>query len=373
LQAAVAARKIRAMYLPRHRLAQLAGLGILIVAIWAFLGVFFASQEHAIALAHGDPEDGNERALHTLAACIIWALLTPVVIYIADRLPLRAPHTRRNVALLLTIGLAVALLRAFIDASLPGVLQNRPLAPLEFRNTLLAVLHQHFLFFAVIVGVTNFVRARAEADERAKREAHIDAELVQAQLRRLRSDLQPHFLFNTLNAVTTLAHTDPRAASVTVHKLIELLRASMEVGVDADVPLADELDFVGRYLDLQKVRFGDRLQTHIDVADPDLLRARVPPLLLQPLVENSIQHGIRTRPGGGAIGVRVFRDVDALRLEVRDSGPGCDPEAPYRRDSIGIPNTRARLEYLYSDPFALSFRRDGDEFVADVRIPLRYA
>lgn len=360
------------MSFPRHRLAQLAGLGFLIALIWTFLGVFFASQKDAIDVARGSYEDPDERMLHTIAGCIVWALLTPLVVYVADRLPLRA-HGRRNLPRLLAVAVIVAVLRALVDASIPGVLKNEPLSARAFRDTVLAVVHLHFLLVAVIVGVTNFVRARMEADERAGREAHIDAQLAQAQLRRLRGDLQPHFLFNTLNAVTTLVHTDPRAAEETVCKLIELLRTSMDAGNGADVPLADELDFVGRYLDLQKLRFGDRLRTHIDVADPELLRARVPPLLLQPLVENSILHGIRARPAGGEVGVRVFRDQDALRLEVRDSGPGCDPEAPFRRDSIGIPNTRARLEYLYHDARALSFRRDGEEFVADIRIPLRYA
>jgi hypothetical protein len=357
----------------RSRFLQLAGLAVSIVAIWAFLGVFFATKEHAIAAARGTVEDANERLLHTLAACIVWALLTPFVIHIADRLPLRAPRRLRNAVLLTAIALAVAWLRALVDASIPALLQHDPLSPEQFRRTVVAVLHLHFLFFAVIVGVTNFVRARAEADERARREAQLDAELVQAQLRRLRSDLQPHFLFNTLNAVATLVHTDPRAAKVTIAKLIELLRASMDASGRAEVPLEEELDFIGRYLDLQKVRFGDRLRSHIDVGDPELLQARVPPLLLQPLVENSIVHGIRKRPTPLDIAVRAFRDERTLRLEVRDSGPGCAPERPFSSGRIGVPNTRARLEVLYHDASALSFRRDGGEFVADIRIPLRLA
>ena len=357
----------------RSRFLQLAGLAVLIAAIWAFLGVFFATKEHAIAAARGVAEDADERLLHTVPVCILWALLTPFVIHIADRLPLRAPHRLRNALLLTAIAIVVAWLRGLADASIPALLQNAPLSPEQFRHTVVAVLHLHFLFFATIVGTTNFVRASAEADERAQREAEIDAKLVQAQLRRLRSDLQPHFLFNTLNAVTALVHTDPRAAKVTIAKLIDLLRTSMEAGGSAEVPLAEELDFVGRYLDLQKVRFGDRLRSHIDVADPDLLGARVPPLLLQPLVENSIVHGIRKCSGDFEIAVRAFRDDRALRLEVRDSGPGCASAAPFSSGSIGVPNTRARLEHLYHDAGALSFRRDGAEFVAGIRIPLRLA
>ena len=361
------------MNLRHHRLAPLAGLAILIAATWAFLGVFFASQQHAIAIARGAIEDPHERAMQTLATCTVWALLTPLVIFIADRLPLRAPNRSRNILLLIFVGLVVAWLRSFIDASIPGLLEDEPLTAKEFRETIAAVLHLHFLFFVVIVGVTNFIRARAEADERARREARIDAELVQAQLRRLRGDLQPHFLFNTLNAVTTLVHTDAHAAEETIAKLIDLLRASMDAGGRTEVPLAEELDFVGRYLDLQKVRFGDRLRSNIEVDDPELLRACVPPLLLQPLVENSIIHGIRKQPDGGEVSVHAFRDGDVLRLEVRDSGPGCEPDAPFGGRSIGVPNTRARLEYLYRDARALCFWREGDEFVAGVRIPLRFA
>jgi hypothetical protein len=132
--------------LRRHRLAPLAGLALLITVTWAFLGVFFASQQHAIATARGAVEDANERALQTLATCVVWALLTPLVIYIADHLPLRAPFRVRNILLLIGVGLIVAWLRACVDASLPGLLKNEPLSTQEFRDTVAAVLHLHFLF-----------------------------------------------------------------------------------------------------------------------------------------------------------------------------------------------------------------------------------
>ena len=354
-----------------RRLWQLLLLALLIAAVWTFLGVFFASQEHAIAAARGQSEP-DELTRHTVASCFVWALLTPLVIGIADALPLRGARRVRNAVLLIGAAVAMAAVRAVIDAATPA-LWGGALTRQQFAATAVAVVHLHFLFFAVIAGVTNFVRARAEADERARREALTDAALAQAQLRRLRGDLQPHFLFNTLNAVTALVHTDPRAARETIVRLIELLRASIEAAERAEVPLAEELDFVKRYLELQKVRFGERLRSEVSVADPELLRARVPPLVLQPLVENSVVHGIRKHAGGGRIAVRAFRDDGTLRLEVRDSGPGCAPGEPFNHGSIGVPATRARLDYLYRDPEALSFRRDGEEFVAGIRIPLRLA
>jgi signal transduction histidine kinase len=337
---------------------------LVITAFWAFLGVFFASQEVAIASVRGGREAVAHLVRQTVLTCGLWALLTPFVIFLADALPLHGERRRSNAVLLLLCGIGVAALRAAVDAALSGE---------HFWATAVAVVHLHFLFFAVIAGVTNFVRARAEADERARREALTDAALAEAQLRRLRGDLQPHFLFNTLHAVTALVHTDARAARETIVRLMELLRASIEAAGRAEVPLAEELDFVKRYLELQKVRFGERLQSEVSVDDPELLRAQVPPLVLQPLVENSIVHGIRKQAGGGRIAVRAFRDAATLRIEVRDSGPGCAPDAPFSRGNIGVPATRARLDYLYRDPEALSFRRDHGEFVAGVRIPLRLA
>jgi two-component system LytT family sensor kinase len=356
----------------RRRLAQLVALAFLIAAIWTFLGIFFASQEHAIAAARGTPEHPEERVLHTVPSCIAWALLTPVVIEIADRLPLRGRRRLRNALLLFAAAVVIASVRAWIDASMPAILAT-PLSHDEFRRTFEAVVHLHFLFFGVITGVTNFVRARAEADERASREARMEAELAQAQLRRLRSHLQPHFLFNTLNAITALAHTDAHAARVAIEQLAELLETLDASATRVEVPLAEELEFVERYLDLQKVRFGALLRTEVVVDEHTLLRAFVPPLVLQPLVENSLVHGIRRRQEGGRIAVRAFRERDTLRLEVRDSGPGCAPVEPFTRGHIGIPATRDRLQYLYRDASALTFRRDGDEFVADIRLPLRFA
>ena len=355
-----------------RRLWQLFLLALLIIAVWTFLGIFFASQEHAIAAARGYPEKADQMLRNSVAACLTWALLTPLVIGIADALPLRGARRGRNIVLLLAAGAVVAAARALIDAAAPA-LWGAPLSRQQFEATAMSVVHLHFLLFAVIAGVTNFVRARAEADERARREALTDAALAQAQLRRLRGDLQPHFLFNTLNAVTALVHTDPPAARGAIVRLIELLRASIEAAARTEVPLSEELDFVKRYLELQKLRFGERLQAEVSVADPELLRARVPPLVLQPLVENSVVHGIRKHADGGRIAVRAFRDDRMLRLEVRDSGPGCAPGEPFSRGSIGVPATRARLDYLYRDPDALSFRHEDGDFVAGLRIPLRLA
>jgi signal transduction histidine kinase len=352
-----------------RRLARLIRFALVIAFCWLVIGSFFATRKDAIPSLHGEPNDPDLHAIYVLSTCGIWALLTPAVVVIADRLRVRSLRVR----LLLTASLLlIAAIPTVLDAWLPSVVLDRPLERIEFLQTAAAVFHLHVLFAGIIVGITYFMRASADADRQAEREAHIRAELAGAQLRSLRRDLQPHFLFNTLHAVTALIHTDARAAERTIVKLMELLRTSMNASVHVEVLLAEELDFVARYLDLQKTRFGDRLHARIDVEDLELLRVYVPPLLLQPLVENAIVHGIRKRPDGGKVVVRAFRHRNHLRIEVRDSGPGCDPERPFSGGSIGVPNTRARLEVLYHDPRALWYTREDDAFVAGIRIPLRF-
>jgi len=352
------------------RVRQLAGLAILIAAAWLFVGVFFASQQRAQTVSQ--LEDPNQRFIETAGVVMAWALFTPFVIWIAERLPMRKPHLRRNALLLTALAMLSAIAHALVGASIPRLLEAKVISPLAFRQAAVHVFHTNLLIFIAVVATTNLVRVRRETDERMRREAEIEAELAQAQLRRLRSDLQPHFLFNTLNALATLVHTDPDAARIATLKLIELLRRSVDESNRSEVRLAEELDFVRQYLDLQKLRFGDKLRFAIDVRERDLLGARVPPLLLQPLVENSIVHGILRRDGaGGSIEVRAFRENDALRVQIRDDGPGCEVTQPFEGTSIGVPHTRARLEYLYGDPNALWFSRQDRQFVAEVRLPLR--
>ncbi|HYO76531.1 MAG TPA: histidine kinase, partial [Thermoanaerobaculia bacterium] len=172
-----------------------------------------------------------------------------------------------------------------------------------------------------------------------------------------------------------LLHRDPLAAEEMLGKLRELLRASVDSEAAREVPLAQELAFVERYFDIQKMRFGDKLTTAIHLSEPQLKDAAVPPLLLQPLVENSIIHGITRRRDGGTVVVLVESargaDGEWLCLQVRDNGPGCDPESILSRGNIGVPNAVARLASIYGARQSLKYARRGDAFVAEVRIPLK--
>lgn len=362
--------KIKGVGILGGRFFHLVRLAVLIVAAWTFLGFFYASQQHVISVARGEPENVDERTIQTTVAMIVWALFTPAIIGVAERLPIERPHVVRNLAAMLVIGLIFAAMRGAIDAAVPPALEEKHLDRQRFFEVEAAVFHTNLLFFLAIAAVVNYGRIRRKTDEQQQREAQAEANLADARLRRLRGDLQPHFLFNTLNDVAALAPIDGTAAAEAISQLADLLERSAEVE-RSHVPLSEELDFIERYLDLQKLRFGPRLRTRIEVDDPKLLSASIPPLLLHPLVENSIVHGIRKLADGGMVSVRASRVGDELRFEVRDTGPGCDPTTPFAHGHVGVTNTVARLDYLYGEAPWLRYRRDGGEFVAELRVPVR--
>jgi two-component system LytT family sensor kinase len=358
-----------------HDLGRLAGTAIVITLVWVCIGAFFGWQHHTIILARGQQDDLQARILGMGVSVFAWALLTPLVLWVSDLLPLRRPFLTRNTILLSVFAVAVAFLRALVDGWVSVLVDPFPTTFLDYRGSVAALFHTHLLFAFVLIVVANFLRLEREEKERRDADARLEAQLAEARLRQLSADLHPHFLFNALNAVAALLHRDPVAAEEMLGKLRELLRASVASEEAREVRLADELAFLERYFDIQKMRFGEKLSTAIHLSDPELKNAAVPPLLLQPLVENSIVHGITRRLGGGSVVVRVDseqgRDGQWLCLQVRDNGPGCDPESILDRGNVGVPNAVARLASIYGDRQSLRYLRRGEAFIAEVRIPLR--
>ncbi len=210
-----------------------------------------------------------------------------------------------------------------------------------------------------------------ETQRRALETAQLETRLVDAQLRALQSQLHPHFLFNTLHAISALMHRDVRAADRMLIQLGDLLRMTLDSVAHPEARLTEEMDFLAKYLEIEQVRLGDRLIVKFDV-DPEVLDAVVPALLLQPLVENAIRHGIAPTGRPGMVTVAARREGEMLVMTVTDTGPGPNERAMAALSTgIGLSNTRARLTHQFGARYRFEFQRSSGAFTVCVAIPVR--
>jgi two-component system, LytTR family, sensor kinase len=296
---------------------------------------------------------------------VIWyagVLALPLLLWGARRLEGR-PRSRTILPALGVLGLLV------IGTGVADYLVTYHGAP--SRPTLLeylaVALPRHLLPWIAIAGAVVAIESgRRAVHARVERE-RLRAEVAEQRLIALSSQLQPHFLFNTLQAISTLIHRDPEAADEMLGKLSELLRDLLRHRDRSLVPLGDELRYAQTYLEIAQVRFADRLSFEIDVP-PDLHRIPVPLFILQPLVENALAHGIGARASGGRITLRGWRQQDRLHLEVADDGAGLPSGAP--REGIGLGNTRDRLRASFGadQSFSLAAGTAGGA-IAHIDIP----
>jgi two-component system LytT family sensor kinase len=283
----------------------------------------------------------------------IWLLLLPLVFAIGARARIHG-LTTRNVALQLLAGMGVALLASTLLATIRWAVGTSPGHTFRFAVTALVSLNfaQSFLRYLMIAAAYHALAAQREARQRDVREARLAASLAEARLESLERRLQPHFLFNTLNAVTSLLRKDPPTAAIMIGHLGDLLRAALDAEPGREVTLADELALLERYTAIQQARFSDRLRVTVSAA-PDTLAAYVPHMILQPLVENAIRHGIGPREAPGRLVVEAARQDGVLRLIVRDDGVGFGrTPASTAGKGLGISSTRERLSHLYGSGFS---------------------
>jgi LytS/YehU family sensor histidine kinase len=228
--------------------------------------------------------------------------------------------------------------------------------------------HANVLTYAALVALAWAAETYAKYRDRELAASRLQTQLVSAELGALKMQLQPHFLFNTLNAIAALLKPKPDAAESMVLQLAEFLRLTLRNTGRAEVTLREELDFLQRYLAIEKTRFGDRLSTRFRIRS-EVLDARVPNLLLQPLVENAIRHGIARDADAGRLEVSATHEGGRLLLRVTDDGPGLGP-APVV-EGIGLTNTRERLRHLFGDDFSLSYANvPGGGFAIALSFPL---
>jgi two-component system, LytTR family, sensor kinase len=225
--------------------------------------------------------------------------------------------------------------------------------------------------YLFLVGLAHALVYRRESEARALNAAQLETRLVEAQLQALQRQLHPHFLFNTLNTISGLIRTDAAAADVMIDQLGDLLRMTLHTSCTQEVTLKDELDVLQKYLEIEQTRFGDRLRVTMNI-QPETLDAQVPNLLLQPLVENAIRHGIAPNARPGWIAIHAERSASQLTIHIRDSGNGLPPERLMALNrGVGLENTRARLEHLYPAAYQFAFSNLERGFCVTVRIPFQ--
>jgi signal transduction histidine kinase len=344
------------------------------------LGFFSASQAFYYVSTFGEPSRQQPSFPLLLQLNLNywygWALITPAILGLARRFPLERRalmrHVPVHIAGVLGATLAHALLVTLGRAAI-GAWRGEPdmMLASEFQRMFFLNFDWEMMTYWAIVGLSHALRYQYEAQDRALRASRLETRLIEAQLQTLQRQLQPHFLFNTLNSISTLMHRNVDGADAMLARLGDLLRQSFEhVGVQ-EVALSQELDFLRKYVDIERARFEERLSVTFDIP-PDTLDCLVPNLLLQPLVENAIRHGVGPRVGGGHVLVRAGRAGKDLEIEVRDDGVGVPPgRLSALEQGVGLTNTRSRLAHMYGPRHRFGISRPpGGGLSVQIRIPI---
>lgn len=341
------------------------------LGLWAIVVVVFAMQGCVDDAIRADAWPVSTYLRWSAIQWLTWAGLAPLVFRLGERHPI--PYPPALSALGRHIGYSVAVTAL---AMVIGALVSSLFEPSGFGEQLVQFVSKHFatglLAYWALLAVQQLLYFQAEKSRREVEAAQLATELAQSRLQVLKTQLQPHFLFNTLHAIITLLDEDTVSAEDMLLRLSELLRAFLEDYDGQEIPLRQELDLIELYLGIQRIRFKDRLTTRTYIA-PDTLDCAVPSLLLQPLVENAVRHGIGQRVGSDVIEIETRRDGDVLCIEVRNRNSTLDatPGAPAGH-GIGMSNTRLRLKELYGDAADVRLDMTWPEGVAcRVRLPFR--
>jgi two-component system, LytTR family, sensor kinase len=341
--------------------------------LWLLLTCVFGAQLYFAGYVTPWPNAFASEAIYWLS----WWILSPLVFWWCRRLrdadwAVRAPAFLFGA--LTTLFLAPLILQ-LIRVALSWV----DLCPFECEHVVAPLSAAWFRQAVRLAGINlpvyvGFVLAwhaatfYREARDRQIRAIELESLLKQAQLEALRSQLNPHFLFNALHSMAELVHTDPKLAEQLIVRLGELLRQVLQSSTREEVTLAEELEFIRGYVEIEQMRLGERLRVIWDI-EAGALEARLPSLILQPLVENAVQHGIAAATGAGTLIIAARRDARFLQLEIRDNGPGLAQGSVDRRQGIGLANTRARLQRLYGDRQRFELQA-GDGLTVRVLIPV---
>jgi two-component sensor histidine kinase len=342
----------------------------LVFGFWTLLALSYSASQVISSINEGHPGSWARALAWNFLDFYLWMALTPLVGWLGRR---AAPGWRSFCAVHIPCSIIVAALQSAAMMSLYwwmcGPNPQGTIATFgEFvHEESVYKFHLALLtYWLILVVLRGMASQRSLKDERL-RISQLEGQLAQSQLQALRMQLQPHFLFNTLNAISALALADPAQARLMISRLSDFLRMTLEERHAQQVSLSREMQFLECYLGIQQVRFRDRLATHLDVAD-DSLNAAVPNLILQPLVENALRHGLLAKAGSGNLHISARREGDQLCLRVDDDGLGLPPSG--HLEGIGLNNTRARLHALFGEAAVMHLSRIvGGGTRAELRFP----
>jgi len=359
------------------------------LAIWLFIGVAAGLSMYQFDRSMGKASPLRDEMMLPLIQEAIFGVLSPLIFLAARRWPLFQENWRRRLPLYILGALVFATAHITLRCLAYPVYDPRSKGyayPIWNPHTRAfgldwLLLQRVFLYnllddivaaFVPVVVIAHALLYHERYKERETRAAQLQAQLARAHLATLKSQIQPHFLFNTLNSISALMHTDVRAADRMMSRLSDLLRLSLEDSGAQETTLNRELEFVKGYLEIERVRFADRLKVTFEV-EPDVLEASVPHLLLQPITENAVKHGISKQSSQGEIRISASLEGNDLRVRVRDNGPGLSAASvPPNRPGLGLRATRDRLRTLYGENQHLDLHAaPGGGLEVDIRIPFR--
>ncbi|HKP82896.1 MAG TPA: histidine kinase [Pyrinomonadaceae bacterium] len=331
--------------------------------VWTLLGVSFALSTY-LGARQDNVQISWKRVLSGyLADFYLWGMLSPLIFLLARRFELRK-HFPRNV--LVHLGASIVLSGFVISAASPLVwylgyvnTARNPTLAILWRNNAFSAYYFHqgltiYWTTLVVAHALYYYRGLRKGEAQT---ARLTAQLAQAQLQALKMQIHPHFLFNTLNSIAALLHKDVEAADRMIARLGDFLRLTLKSSDTQIVDFEQELEFLKCYLDIERIRFQDRLTVEMDI-DSHALTAMVPNLILQPIVENAVRHGVARQTHPGHITIRARREGERLIMRVEDNGPGLNAKS--NGSGIGISNTRARLEQFYGSDFSFQITNSAE-------------
>jgi LytS/YehU family sensor histidine kinase len=356
---------VRSQFFPERHNA------LLIAACWLAVVFLFAIQWFIYDAARGNADLFR---YYLWWSCYTWGVLTPVVVWFAHGHPINPSTWKQALPLHLGAGFVLVAVEISIEAMIGALRLHHHLSVQQaLRHYFSRHAQVSVLTYWMLVVAVQLYEVIDEARKRELRSSRLEAQLTGAQLEVLRAQIHPHFLFNTLQAATTLIHEDPDGAEDILLRLSELLRVSVDESHIQEVPLQRELEVLDLYLGIQARRFGDRLRFEVSV-DLNVRDCMVPALILQPLVENAIRHGIGKHKGTDTVSIRGFQKGEILRLEVLNLNSHLEEKPLVPRHGVGLANTRTRLEQLYGNQQELRLQNlEPTGVCAQLSIPLRSA